>query len=100
MKTMITRDNVLRHNGTMRCLLGRKRTAGISGHYSEARSGSMRKSSGDAEAGGKQWKSSGRSGRRAEAGGRPGRGRKGSGRPGRGREGRGRGRKKREDLGK
>ena len=36
---------------------GPKRTAGISGHYSEARSGSMRKSSGDAEAGGKQWKS-------------------------------------------
>jgi len=35
---------------------GPKRTAGISGHYSEARSGSMRKSSGDAEAGGKQWK--------------------------------------------
>ena len=36
---------------------GPKRTAGISGHYSEARSGSMQKSSGDAEAGGKQWKS-------------------------------------------
>ena len=44
----------------------------------------MRKSSGDAEAGGKQWKTSGRSGRRVEAGGRPGRGRKGSGRFGRG----------------
>ena len=29
---------------------GPKRTVGISGHYSEAQSGSMRKSSGDAEA--------------------------------------------------
>jgi len=37
--------------------LGPKRTTEISGHYSEAQSGSMRKLSGDGEAGGKQWKS-------------------------------------------
>jgi len=45
---------------------GPKWTVGISGHYSEAQSGSMWKLSGDAEVGGKQWKSVEVSGRQAE----------------------------------
>jgi len=45
---------------------GPKQTVGISGHYSEAWSGSMRKLSGDVEVGGRQWKSVEESGRPAE----------------------------------
>jgi len=45
---------------------GLKRTTGISGHYSEAQSRSMQKSLGDAEVGGKQWKSVEVSGRQVE----------------------------------
>ena len=36
MKTMITRNNVPRHNGDNEMPFGPKRTAGISGHCSEA----------------------------------------------------------------
>ena len=45
---------------------GLKWTAGISGHYSEAQSGSMRKLLGDTEVGGEQWKTVGDSGRQVE----------------------------------
>ena len=69
---------------------GLKQTTGILGHYSEARSGSMRKLLGDVEAGGKQWKSVEDKWKVWKM---CGRGRKGSGRPGRGR-------KRQEDLGK
>jgi len=40
-------------------LFGLKRTTGISGHYSEAWSGSMQKLLEDTEADGRQWKSVG-----------------------------------------
>jgi len=96
MKTMITRNNVPRHNGTMRCLLGRKRTAGISGHYSEAWAIAPRLG---AEACGRHGSEPGAGGSHGscrEAGGRQGRGRKGCGRSGRGPEGRGKVRKRRE----
>jgi len=58
---------------------GPKRTAGISGHYSEAQSGSHRETRKWVESSGSQWETSRRSGRLAEASGRPGRGWKRSG---------------------
>ena len=104
MKTMITRNNVPRHNGTMRMPFGPKRTAGISGHYSEAWAIALRLG---AEACGSQWKpwkSSGSGGSHQEAGGRQGRGqvregRERCGRSGRGPEGCGKVQKRREGMG-
>jgi len=102
MKTMITRNNVPRHNGTMRCLLGRNRPREyqvITPRHGLLLRSSERKC---VEAGGsmrKTWKMSGSGGRCREVGGRQGRGRKGCRRSGRGLEGRGKVRKRQEGTG-
>ena len=87
MKTMITRNNVLRHNGTMRCLLGRngpREFRVITPRHGLLLRGSERKHAEDAEANWELVEASGSHGSRREAGGRQGRGRKGCGRVGRG----------------
>jgi len=66
MKTMINKEQCAEAQWDNDMPFGPKQTVGISGHYSEAWSGSMRKLSGDAEAGGKQWKTVEDSGRQAE----------------------------------
>ena len=87
MKTMITRNNVPRHNGTMRCLLGRngpQEFRVITPRHGLLLRGSERKRAGAGGSQWKQWKSSGSSGSHQEACGRQGRGRKGCRRVGRG----------------
>jgi len=77
MKTMITRNNVPRHNGTMRCPLGRnglREFRVITLRHGPLLRSSERKRAGAGGSGGSHW----------EAGGRQGRGRKGCGRVGRG----------------
>ena len=100
MKTMITRNNVLRHNGTMRCLLGRNGPQefrvitprhGLLLRGSEWKhvgaGGSMRKARKTVEANREPVEAMevvGSHGSRWKVGGRQGRGRKGCRRVGRG----------------
>jgi len=87
MKTMITRNNVPRHNGTMRCLLGRSGLREfwvITPRHGPLLRGSERKYAEDAEVNWELVEARGSRGSCREAGGRQGRGRKGYGRVRRG----------------
>jgi len=98
MKTMITRNNVLRHNGTMTCLLGRsgpREFRVITPRHGLLLCGSERKRVGASGSQWKQWKSSGSSGRCQEGVGDREGVRRGAGGP----EGRGKVRKRREGMG-
>ena len=109
MKTMITRNNVPRHNGDNEMPFGPKRTAGISGHCSEAWAiapwlgaeacGSWWKPVEAVEDVGERWKSSGSGWETGKGSEGVREGRERCGRSGRGPEGRGKVRKRRKGTG-